>query len=406
MSSKCEDKIFHDLHSVPRLEWTNPNALETMKKQLPVILTKTGLAGKALQKWGDLDYLAKHISASSKFRVYFSRGHFLYCNRKDQAETPYGFESQVREESLTFVKELLEEKTKFCGENHVAKSNDAKAGGARDELIYLQQPLYAGIGKEITNDFSSINWEWVNSMKTCLNFGELTTNTLLIGQEGSVTPLHYDEQENFLHQIGGSKTCILFSPAHFQYFHPFPVHHPCDRQSQFDFEAIDSDDCSIFKKLSNNVDQRGWKCVLEKGDVLYIPKYWWHHIVNSKNTSTAINFWFKAPDLGENIFEHIPLVMPVMKVNLCRNVEKLAVTELKGVRRAALFFKHWDDLFAQMEQNAVENKPPRVNVKEFDEYFKTVITRLKLVLREEDIESFLRNYLFSGRFSKVDLRTS
>ena len=51
--------------------------------------------------------------------------------------------------------------------------------------------------------------------------------------------------------------------------------------------------------------------------------------MNSKNTSTAINFWFRAPDLGQNIFEHIPLVMPVMKVNLCRNVEKLAVTELK-----------------------------------------------------------------------------
>ena len=95
-----------------------------------------------------------------------------------------------------------------------------------------------------------------------------------------------------------------------------------------------------------------------------------------------------------------------MKVTLCRNVEKLAVTELKGVRRAALFFKHWDDLFAQMEQNAVENKPPRVNVKEFDEYFKTVITRLKLVLREEDIESFLRGYLFNGRFSKVVLHNS
>ena len=72
---------FHDLHSVPRLEWTDPN-VETMKKQLPVILTKTGLAGKALQKWGDLDYLAKHISASSKFRVYFSERPFPILQQK------------------------------------------------------------------------------------------------------------------------------------------------------------------------------------------------------------------------------------------------------------------------------------------------------------------------------------
>ena len=84
-----------------------------------------------------------YISASSKFHVYFSKDHFLYCNRKDQAEMPYVFESQVREESLSFVKfkELLEEKTKLYGKDHVIKSNDmgTKAGGARGELIYLQQ---------------------------------------------------------------------------------------------------------------------------------------------------------------------------------------------------------------------------------------------------------------------------
>ena len=404
MSSKYGIEIFGNLQSVPRLEWTDPSALETMKKQLPVVLTKTNLAGKALQKWADLDYMAKHISATSKFHVYFCKGHFLYCNRKDQAKTPYVFESKVREESLPFVKfkELLEEKTLLCGKDRDIQSND-KGGKDRevhDELVYLQQPLYAGIGAEITNDFSSINWGWVNSMKTHLNFGELTTNTLLIGQEGSVTPLHYDEQDNFLHQIGGAKTCILFSPANFPHFHPFPVHHPCDRQSQFDFKANNNNDCSIFEKLGENIGQRGWKCVLEKGDVLYIPKYWWHHIINSKNTSTAINFWFRAPDLGQKIFEHIPLVKPVMKVNLCRNVEKLAVTELKGVRKAALFFKHWDDYFARIEQNAIDDKPPRADVKDFDEYFKTVVSRLKLVLREEDIEGFLRDYLFNGRFSR------
>ena len=76
-----------------------------------------------------------------------------------------------------------------------------------------------------------------------------------------------------------------------------------------------------------------------------------------------------------------------MKVNLCRNVEKLAVTELKGVRRAALFLST-GMTYLPNGAKCVENKPPRVNVKEFDEYFKTVISRFELVLREEDIESF------------------
>lgn len=49
---------------------------------------------------------------------------------------------------------------------------------------------------------------------------------------GNVTPAHYDEQQNFFAQIKGYKRCILFPPDQFECLYPFPVHHPCDRQSQ------------------------------------------------------------------------------------------------------------------------------------------------------------------------------
>lgn len=50
--------------------------------------------------------------------------------------------------------------------------------------------------------------------------------------KGNVTPAHYDEQQNFFAQIKGHKRCILFPPDQFEYLYPYPVHHPCDRQSQ------------------------------------------------------------------------------------------------------------------------------------------------------------------------------
>lgn len=49
---------------------------------------------------------------------------------------------------------------------------------------------------------------------------------------GNVTPAHYDEQQNFFAQIKGYKRCILFPPDQFECLYPYPVHHPCDRQSQ------------------------------------------------------------------------------------------------------------------------------------------------------------------------------
>ena len=33
-------------------------------------------------------------------------------------------------------------------------------------------------------------------------------------------------------QVMGEKRCLLFSPANFSKLYPFPVAHPCDRQSQ------------------------------------------------------------------------------------------------------------------------------------------------------------------------------
>ncbi len=49
---------------------------------------------------------------------------------------------------------------------------------------------------------------------------------------GNITPVHYDEQENFFTQVTGGKRVLLFDPSQFECLYPYPVHHPHDRQSQ------------------------------------------------------------------------------------------------------------------------------------------------------------------------------
>jgi hypoxia-inducible factor 1-alpha inhibitor (HIF hydroxylase) len=94
----------------------------------------------------------------------------------------------------------------------------------------------------------------VSQIKNSLRWGELTSNLLLIGMSGVVTPAHFDEQQvrrhfgeeasklrlaqcvcaaqNFFAQVSGRKRCVLINPEYFRSLYPFPVHHPCDRQSQ------------------------------------------------------------------------------------------------------------------------------------------------------------------------------
>ena len=50
--------------------------------------------------------------------------------------------------------------------------------------IYLQQGLNDTVGPLVVRDFVRFNWSFVNQQKAENNWGELTSNLLLIGQEG------------------------------------------------------------------------------------------------------------------------------------------------------------------------------------------------------------------------------
>eukprot|EP00069_Balaena_mysticetus_P013177 bmy_21980T0 len=133
---------------------------------------------------------------------------------------------------------------------------------------------------------------------------------------GNVTPAHYDEQQNFFAQIKGYKRCILFPPDQFECLYPYPVHHPCDRQSQVDF---DNPDYERFPNFQNVV---GYETVVGPGDVLYIPMYWWHHIESLLNggITITVNFWYKGAPTPKRI--EYPLKAH-QKVAIMRNIEKM-----------------------------------------------------------------------------------
>ena len=92
--------------------------------------------------------------------------------------------------------------------------------------FYLQQQLNVSVGKELVEDFKKFNWPWITQRQKANKWGDLTSNLLLIGQPGNVTPCHYDEQENFFAQIKGRKRCVLFPPQMFDALYTYPVYHP------------------------------------------------------------------------------------------------------------------------------------------------------------------------------------
>ena len=74
--------------------------------------------------------------------------------------------------------------------------------GRTDEYLYYQDALTDTVGSGIKHDFVHFNWHWVSERKKRYNWGQLTSNLLLISQPGNITPCHYDEQHNFFCQVG------------------------------------------------------------------------------------------------------------------------------------------------------------------------------------------------------------
>lgn len=107
-----------------------------------------------------------------------------------------------------------------------------------------------------------------------------------IGPGGTISPLHTDPRENLFCQISGRKFFRLISPIHSENVYAFKDG-IITNTSQVDVLNPNLEEYPDFSKV------QCWDGVVEGGDVLFIPKGWWH-FVSSLSNSISISFWFDA----------------------------------------------------------------------------------------------------------------
>ncbi|XP_027013143.2 lysine-specific demethylase 8 [Tachysurus fulvidraco] len=104
------------------------------------------------------------------------------------------------------------------------------------------------------------------------------------GPGGTVSPLHQDPEQNFLAQVVGRKYIRLYSTDESENLYPHQsklLHNT----SQVDVENPDVVQFPDFLKASFQ------ECVLEPGEVLFIPRQHWHY-VRSLELSFSVSFWW------------------------------------------------------------------------------------------------------------------
>ncbi|PON69744.1 JmjC domain containing protein [Parasponia andersonii] len=99
----------------------------------------------------------------------------------------------------------------------------------------------------------------------------------------SVVPT-YLAQHPLFDQVVGQKYVRLYPASLSEELHPYSEIMLCN-SSQVDLDNIDE---ALFPKVQ---DLEFLDCILEEGEMLYIPPKWWHY-VRSLTTSLSVSFWW------------------------------------------------------------------------------------------------------------------
>jgi hypothetical protein len=114
------------------------------------------------------------------------------------------------------------------------------------------------------------------------------------------SPLHYDVAHNVYAQIVGRKRFVLLPPEEGSSLYMHPRLHPSTRQSQIDLRDVEPSDFPKFERrfhrpgLHTRAARRPGapavvEAILEPGDRLYVPPYWWHRVsVDGSSSAVAV----------------------------------------------------------------------------------------------------------------------
>lgn len=221
---------------------------EYLDRNRPVVITGALDDWPALRTWS-FEHLASVIGDQRVTPVVLDRGNF-YIDLK----------AGVRYQEMSF------------------RDYVAEVDGKEQPPYYLRYPL-DGVTSPLTADYAEPIY--------CRRRVVLKSN-LWVGAAGVSSGLHYDMTHNVVAQVVGRRRVALFGPEQTRYLHPHPIRSLNWHHSPVRVEAPD------YQRFPDYARARPIEVDLVRGDLLFIPKGWWHQF-STVERAIAVNFFWLTP---------------------------------------------------------------------------------------------------------------
>lgn len=129
--------------------------------------------------------------------------------------------------------------------------------------------------------------DWAQSFGQPADGGD---STLWLGSCGACTQCHQDSYgANLVAQLYGKKRWTLYPPsAGARGLYPTRV--PYEQSSVFSRVAVHSPDLARHPQF-RAVAQEARSVTLQPGEVLFVPKHWWHDVQTISDVALSVNHW-------------------------------------------------------------------------------------------------------------------
>jgi hypothetical protein len=254
------------------IDWNDPEqqkiAVRYRRNEMPFLIHNHPEIWQATERWSHFDYLHSLVGGKPMRNEHSNDNHMMFWKLR-------GRNARFTENGWTPPTEDVDISFKEWHEKAMALENPSVDVAHTEHYYFRLNGIFGG-----TNDYLYDELPFFNPRHRSEVFmvdpEDARGINCRFGSRGIIAESHYDESRNFILMLRGQKRYILAHPNQCRNLELYKLGHPSARHSRINWSDAESwrNDGENFSKAQVN------EVVLQAGDGLYLPTYWFHFIVS------------------------------------------------------------------------------------------------------------------------------